>query len=139
LRVIVVGLRQKRAALPAPQRVKRTGKPCTRIATVARPAAMGTTIAPEGRAMRLPRPQPSPRLRRDPKRRPTARATAPSDVEAGAAAPAREPDDEHARAEVTDAGFRASSYELQRGLDVVELPTSLPPDVLDRLFKTPPR
>ena len=89
--------------------------------------------------MRLPRPQPSPRLRRDPKRRPVARATAPSDVEAGDSAPAREPDAEHARAEVADAGFRASSYELQRGLDVVELPTSLPPDVLDRLFKTPSR
>ena len=78
-----------------------------------------------------------PRFRRDPKRRPVAVAVAPP--EPAAALPAREPDDEHARTAPADAGFRASSYELQRGLDVVELPSSLPADVLDRLFKTPQR
>jgi hypothetical protein len=51
--------------------------------------------------------------------------------------PAREPDDEHAPAgEGGEAGWRASSYDLKHGLDVVELPTSLPPDVLDRLFNS---
>jgi hypothetical protein len=89
--------------------------------------------------MRSPRPHPSPRLRRDPKRRPPAPAPAPTDSEQRDRAPAREPEDEHARPEVTDAGFRASSYELQRGLDVVELATSLPADVLERLFKSPQR
>ena len=29
------------------------------------------------------------------------------------------------------------SYDLKHGLDVVELPTSLPVDVLDRLFSAP--
>jgi hypothetical protein len=87
--------------------------------------------------MRLPRLQPPSRLRRDRKRarvEPTPAPPAP--VEPSADTPAREPDDEHARADVADAGFRASSYELQRGLDVVELPTSLPADVLERLFKS---
>nr|HET7858444.1 hypothetical protein [Caldimonas sp.] len=51
----------------------------------------------------------------------------------------REPDDEHAPPEAAEAGFRVSSYELKRGLDVVELATSLPADVLDRLFKSPSR
>jgi hypothetical protein len=51
--------------------------------------------------------------------------------------PAREPDDEHAPpVEGAEAGWRASSYDLKQGLDVVELPTSLPPDVLDRLFNS---
>ena len=85
--------------------------------------------------MRLPRPHSS-RLRRDPRRRPIAAAPAP--VEPGEAAPTGDPEDEPTRAEVADAGFRAS-YELQRGLDVVELPTSLPADVLERLFKSPQR
>jgi hypothetical protein len=49
--------------------------------------------------------------------------------------PAREPEDELAPpVESAEAGWRASSYDLKHGLDVVELPTSLPPDVLDRLF-----
>lgn len=51
-----------------------------------------------------------------------------------AAKPAREPDDEHAASKSAEAGWRASSYDLKHGLDVVELPTSLPADVLDRLF-----
>jgi hypothetical protein len=45
--------------------------------------------------------------------------------------PAREPDDELAPSESAEAGWRASSYDLKNGLDVVELPTSLPADVLD--------
>jgi hypothetical protein len=48
---------------------------------------------------------------------------------------AREPDDEPGAGEPADIGWRASSYDLKRGLDVVELATSLPPEVLDRLFK----
>ncbi len=89
--------------------------------------------------MRLPRPH-APRLRREPSRR---RAAAPPPAVPNTAAAevtaAREPDDEHAPAEALEAGFRASSYELKRGLEVVELPTSLPADVLDRLFKSPQR
>ncbi|HEX4234073.1 MAG TPA: hypothetical protein VH041_07180 [Caldimonas sp.] len=56
----------------------------------------------------------------------------------GSPKPGREPDDEHAppAAESGEAGWRASSYDLKHGLDVVELPTSLPPDVLDRLFNS---
>ena len=33
--------------------------------------------------------------------------------------------------------WRASSYDLKHGLDVIELPSSLPPDGLDRLFNAP--
>ena len=33
--------------------------------------------------------------------------------------------------------WRGSSYDLKHGLDVVELPTTLPVDVLDRLFSAP--
>jgi hypothetical protein len=50
--------------------------------------------------------------------------------------PAREPD-QHGASEPADFGWRASSYDLKQGLDVVELPTSLPPEVLERLFKAP--
>jgi len=89
--------------------------------------------------MRLPRPQTPSRLRRDPKPARVEPPAAAAPVEPRDDAPVREPDDEHARADVADAGFRGSSYELQRGLDVVELPTSLPADVLDRLFKSPSR
>jgi len=89
--------------------------------------------------MRLPRPRLSLRHRHDPKRRAAERTDAPAPVPAGDAPPAREPDEEHRQADVADAGFRASSYDLRRGLDVVELPTSLPADVLDRLFKSPKR
>lgn len=49
----------------------------------------------------------------------------------------REPDDESDGAAVAEPGWRASSYDLKHGLDVVELPTSLPVDVLDRLFRAP--
>jgi len=94
---------------------------------------------PETRAMRLSKPHPSRGPRRDLKRRPAAPAVAPAPTASGDAVPARDPDDEHAPAEAPEAGFRASSYELKRGLEVVELPTSLPPDVLDRLFKSPSR
>jgi hypothetical protein len=49
--------------------------------------------------------------------------------------PDHEPEAELAApVESAEAGWRASSYDLKHGLDVVELPTSLPPDVLDRLF-----
>ena len=53
--------------------------------------------------------------------------------------PEREPDDGRAAADGAEACWRASSYDLKHGLDVVELPTSLPADVLDRLFNAPPR
>jgi len=52
----------------------------------------------------------------------------------GAAKPGRDSDDEPAAGESAEAGWRASSYDLKHGLDVVELPTSLRADVLDRLF-----
>lgn len=42
-------------------------------------------------------------------------------------------------AESTKLGWRSSSDDLKHGLDVVELPTSLPVDVLDRLFNAPAR
>jgi hypothetical protein len=107
------------------------------------PAAAGAARPGDGHghcpkrcAMRLPKPHLSRGPRRDAKRR---AAPPPAPIATGEAAPAREPDDEHAAAAPTEAGFRASSYELKRGLDVVELPTSLPPDVLDRLFKSPSR
>ena len=89
--------------------------------------------------MRLRKLQPSPRHRRDPKRDAADRTNATAPVPAGEAPTAREPDDEHARTETADTGFRASSYDLRQGLDVVELATSLPADVLDRLFKSPQR
>jgi len=85
--------------------------------------------------MRLSKSPLSRGLRRDAKRRPVARPT-PVPVEPSEAAPAREPEDEHAPPQTPEAGFRISSYELKRGLEVVELPTSLPPEVLDRLFKS---
>jgi len=75
-------------------------------------------------------------FRRDPASR-GEHASTPGDE--AAPKPAREPDDEHAPGESAEAGWRASSYDLQRGLDVVELPTSLPADVLDRLFNAPRR
>jgi hypothetical protein len=84
--------------------------------------------------MRLSKSPLSRGLRRDAKRKPVAQPT-PVPVEPDGAVPAREPDDEHAPAHAPEAGFRVSSYELKRGLEVVELPTSLPPEVLDRLFK----
>ena len=53
--------------------------------------------------------------------------------------PAHESGGEHGASEPVDIGWRASSYDLKQGLDVVELPTSLPQDVLDRLFNAPRR
>ena len=58
---------------------------------------------------------------------------APADE--GPPKPAREPDAAHGASDPADIGWRASSYDLKQGLDVVELPTSLPPEVLERLFK----
>jgi hypothetical protein len=89
--------------------------------------------------MRLPKPHLSRGSRRDARRRAAASATAPTPIATAEPAPVREPDDEHAPPEAAEAGFRVSSYELKRGLDVVELATSLPADVLDRLFKSPSR
>jgi hypothetical protein len=52
--------------------------------------------------------------------------------------PVREPDDDLAPgAEPRDLGWRSSSHDLKHGLDVVELPTTLPVEVLDRLFNAP--
>ena len=58
---------------------------------------------------------------------------APADE--GSPKPAQEPDAAHGASDPADIGWRASSYDLKRGLDVVELPTSLPAEVLERLFK----
>jgi hypothetical protein len=86
--------------------------------------------------MRLSKSPLSRGLRRDAKRRRPVEQPTPVVVAPSEPAPVREPDDEHAPAQAPEAGFRASSYELKRGLEVVELPTSLPPEVLDRLFKS---
>jgi hypothetical protein len=80
-----------------------------------------------------------PPLRR-PARKP--RGAAPPEVSPVVEGPpkaAREPHDEDASSEPAETGWRASSYDLKQGLDVVELATSLPPDVLDRLFNAPKR
>ena len=54
---------------------------------------------------------------------------------AGPVQPVREPEDDiPRRAECPEPSWRGSSFDLKHGLDVVELPTSLPVDVLDRLF-----
>jgi hypothetical protein len=58
----------------------------------------------------------------------------PRVADESAPTPAGGLDDEQAAAESAEAGWRASSYDLKHGLDVVELPASLPADVLDRLF-----
>ena len=56
-------------------------------------------------------------------------------ADGGAPLPAGEPEDDVRRADApADPGWLGSSYDLKHGLDVVELPTSLPADVLDRLF-----
>jgi len=58
--------------------------------------------------------------------------------EPGPARPACEPEDDVCPgAEPPEPGWRGSSYDLRHGLDVVELPTTLPVDVLDRLFNAP--
>ena len=71
-----------------------------------------------------------------PFRRGARRGAPPRDGADGAAPmPAREPEDDVGRADApADPGWLGSSYDLKHGLDVVELPTSLPADVLDRLF-----
>jgi hypothetical protein len=53
-----------------------------------------------------------------------------------AASAVREPEPDHARGAVPDLGWRVSSRDRKHGLDVVELPTSLPLEVLDWLFRT---
>ena len=63
----------------------------------------------------------------------------PADGEDGSPVPPRDPEAAPAAGESAEAGWRASSYDLKHGLDVVELPTSLPADVLDRLFNAPRR
>ena len=83
--------------------------------------------------MSLRKPKLPPALRRRPV---VARAERPADAAAPTAV--REPEDDgRAPEQPAEPGWRASSYDLKRGLDVVELPTSLPADVLDRLFNTP--
>jgi len=89
--------------------------------------------------MSLSKPKLPAPFRRDTPRRGVNPAATPGAVDDAAPKSAREPDNELAPAESAEAGWRASSYDLQRGLDVVELPTSLPPDVLDRLFNAPRR
>ena len=76
-------------------------------------------------------------LRRGARRAPvTARAAAAD--RSGIAAPAREPEDDlQLEVEPLEPGWRGSSYDLKHGLDVVELPTTLPVEVLDRLFNAP--
>lgn len=91
--------------------------------------------------MPLPKPKFAP-LRRSGRKsacQPSSRPASPSAVEHRSLTPAREPGDEHAASQPADFGWRVSSYELKQGLDVVELPSSLPPDVLDRLFNAPKR
>ena len=89
--------------------------------------------------MRLPRPHPALRHRRDPKRRVVEPAAAPAAIDPVEPPSARGPIDEHARVEVADAGLRASASAQQRGLDLPELPTSQPPDRLHRRFNSPQR
>jgi len=104
-------------------------------------APSGTGIARNRSAstpMAAKRPRFSSAFRR-PGARPESAAATAEPAAAQAPKPAREPDDEHAPSENAEAGWRASSYDLKHGLDVVELPTSLPADVLDRLFNAPRR
>jgi hypothetical protein len=51
--------------------------------------------------------------------------------------PIRDPDEpDRADAPPAEPGWQSSSYDLMRGLDVVELPTSLSPETIDRLFRS---
>ena len=83
--------------------------------------------------MKLGPPKLPPPFRRDARRSATAPDAAYADG-AGPAQPPREPEDDIRRAELPEPSWRGSSFDLKHGLDVVELPTSLPVDVLDRLF-----
>jgi hypothetical protein len=90
-------------------------------------------------AMSLKKHRFPPRFRR-PGSRPGSAAANAVQEDGAPPPPVREPEDEHApSAESAEPGWRASSYDLKHGLDVVELPTSLPADVLDRLFNSPRR
>ena len=76
-------------------------------------------------------------FRRGVRRRPT-EPEATYAEHSGPAQPAREPEDDvRPAAEPPEPGWRGSSYDLRHGLDVVELPTTLPVEVLDRLFNAP--
>jgi hypothetical protein len=75
-----------------------------------------------------------PAKRGAPFRRGLRRGAGPADAADSAPLPAAEPEDDIRAATPTDPGWLGSSYDLKHGLDVVELPTSLPADVLDRLF-----
>ena len=91
--------------------------------------------------MPLPKPkfpQPFRRRSREPASPAVAVRPAPAADEAPPK-PVRELENERAAGDSAEAGWRASSYDLKHGLDVVELPTSLPADVLDRLFSAPKR
>ena len=83
--------------------------------------------------MKFGSPKLPPPFRRDARRGVTAPDVASAAV-AGPAQPPREPEDDIRRAEPPEPSWRGSSFDLKHGLDVVELPTSLPVDVLDRLF-----
>jgi len=77
-----------------------------------------------------------------PFRRGTRRGVAAPDAvsadDPGPPPPAREPEDDIRREGAPpEPSWRGSSYDLKHGLDVVELPTTLPVDVLDRLFNAP--
>lgn len=83
--------------------------------------------------MKFGPPKLRPPFRRDARRGVTAPDVASADVVAPAQPP-REPENDIRRAELPEPSWRGSSFDLKHGLDVVELPTSLPVDVLDRLF-----
>jgi len=71
------------------------------------------------------------------RRRPVAARGAAEDSSGVAPSPRDPEDDLRPEAEPPEPGWRASSYDLKHGLDVVELPTTLPVEVLDRLFNAP--
>jgi len=83
--------------------------------------------------MKFGPPKLPPPFRRDARR--NVRATdAVSAAVADPTKPAREPEDDIRRAEAPEPSWRGSSFDLKHGLEVVDRPSSLPVDVLDRLF-----
>ena len=88
--------------------------------------------------MTLPKSRFAPSFRRA-RERAGGEPAGPTAPRGGDGAPVVPHDDERAGAEGAEACWRGSSYDLKHGLDVVELPTSLPVDVLDRLFNAPRR
>jgi hypothetical protein len=88
--------------------------------------------------MNLSAPKPPAPFRRGARRGAATPEAPDADAATGPALPAREPEgDVRSGAESPEPGWRSSSYDLRHGLDVVELPTTLPVDVLDRLFNAP--